>query len=155
MLSAAVTAGNEHGCGALLHAGDFISPPGIQVLAEFAGDIHIVWGNCDGEKVGMLRRLGELPRATHHGDVMECEIGGLRFYMNHYPGIAENAALSGKYDVVVFGHTHEYHEDHTANGTILLNPGEIQGYRTGTSSVSIFDTESRHVTRIDLTPSHS
>jgi putative phosphoesterase len=147
-LARAVTLGNERGCEVLLHAGDFISPPGVETLATFKGLIHVVWGNNEGEKVGMLHAMQKHPHITHHGDVMDVGLGNVRFYMNHYPHIAENAALSEKYDVVVFGHTHQYHEGTVPNGTLLLNPGELQGYRTGISTAMIFNTDTRSVERI-------
>ncbi len=153
-LSRAVTVGNEHNCEVLLFAGDLISPPGIDVLRQFSGQVHLVLGNNEGELVALTRVCDSAPSVTLHGNLnggtMEETFGGLRFYMNHYPLNAEHAAHTGSYDVVVFGHTHEYHEDHLVNGTILLNPGEVQGYRTGTSSVVLFDTDTRHIERIDL-----
>jgi uncharacterized protein len=149
-LSKAITIGNERGCDVLLHAGDFISPPGIETLAEFRGDVHIVWGNCDGEKVGMERGIAVHSHITHHGDVMDAVIGTLRIYMNHYPGIAELAVLSQKYDLVVYGHTHDYREERSLHGTLLINPGEIQGYRTGVPTCAILDTKTGCVEKIIL-----
>lgn len=153
-LARAAALGNERGCDSLLFAGDLISPTGIEVLNQFNGEVHMVLGNNEGELVALARLADALPKLTLHGNLnggtMEHDFGGLRFYMNHYPGNAENAALSGKYDVVIFGHTHEYHEDHMANGAILLNPGEVQGHRTGTASALIFDTETKQCERIDL-----
>jgi len=149
-LETAVRIATERGCEHILHAGDFISPTGLEVLKDFPGKIHIVWGNNEGEKVGFIKMLAALPRITHRGDVMEETIGGLRFYMNHYPGIAENAALTGKYDVVVFGHTHEYHDETKPNGTLLVNPGDVQGLRTGVASMIVFDTVTKIAERITL-----
>jgi len=153
-LERAVLLGNEHGCEIFLFAGDLISPPGIEILKKSNGHVHLVLGNNEGELVALARWADAAENVTLHGNLnggtMEAEFGGLRFYMNHYPLNAEHAALSGKYDVVVFGHTHEYHEDHRTNGTLLINPGEVQGHRTGTSSVVLFDTDSRHCERIDL-----
>jgi putative phosphoesterase len=154
MLTRAVATGNEHGCSVLLFAGDLICPIGIEILSQFSGEVHMVLGNNEGELVKLTRLADATPRITLHGNLnggtMEHEFGGLRFYMNHYPGNAENAALSGKYDVVIFGHTHKYHEERTANGVLLLNPGEVEGYRTGSSTAMILDTETKLVERIPL-----
>ncbi len=151
MLARAVAIANERECDTFMHAGDFISPPGIDVLMDVRGSVHIVWGNNEGEKVGFLAKLASLPHATHHGDVMEAEFDGVRCYMNHYPGIAKNAALSGSYDLVIYGHTHEYREEQMEHGCILVNPGEVQGYRTGASTAMIFDTKTRTIEKITLT----
>lgn len=153
-LARAVALGNERSCAVMLFAGDLISPLGIDVLSKFNGAVHMVLGNNEGELVALARLADAAPNITLHGNLnggtMERELGGLRMYMNHYPLNAENAALSGKYDVVVFGHTHTYHEDHMATGVIVINPGEVAGTRSGTASVVCFDTDTKHVERIDL-----
>jgi putative phosphoesterase len=156
LLTRAVAEGNTYGCEVLLFAGDLISPPGIDILATFVGQVHLVLGNNEGELVKLTRMCDATPNITLHGNLnggtMELTLDGLRFYMNHYPKNAELAALSGRYDVVIFGHTHEYHEDHTANGTHLVNPGEVQGFRTSSASFVIYDTTTRTAERITITP---
>ncbi len=151
-LEKAITVANEVGCGALLHAGDFVTPSGIKVLSEFKGEVHMVWGNNEGEKVGFIKTVEKFDNIVHHGDVMEKEFGGLLFFMNHYPTFAKNAAESGKYDVSIFGHTHLYVNEQVGD-TLLLNPGEIVGTKTGTSTMIIFDTQTKHVEKIELASS--
>ncbi len=149
-LREAVSLGNEKGCEVLLHVGDFVSPPGVEYLKDFNGDVHMVWGNCEGEKIGMMKKISESGNITMHGNTMEEEFGGLKFYMNHYPDISENASLSGKYDICIYGHTHIYRVEKLENGALLLNPGEIHGYKTGTHTAMIFDTETKEVERVSL-----
>ncbi len=140
-LEAAISIGNEQGCEVKLHAGDFVTPAGISLLDKFNGEIHIVWGNNEGEKEGWRIKVSKRDKITHYGDTMEGEVGSLKFYMNHYPIQAHNAAESGKYDVCVYGHDHEYYDETLPNGTRLLNPGEIVGWKTGVATCMIFDTE--------------
>ena len=146
----AVRIAEEQRCEHILFAGDFICPVGLDCFVDFAGHVHMVWGNNEGEKLGFTTSIAAVKNITHYGDVMDTTIDGVRIYMNHYPGIVENAALSGKYDIAIFGHTHEYHEERGANGTLLVNPGEIEGHRTGTASVMLFDTTTRTIKRIDV-----
>jgi len=147
----AVEKGNEEGCEVMFFGGDFISPPGLSVIEKFKGMVHFVWGNNDGEKVGLALKMEKLDNVTLHGDVMDTEIDDLKFYMNHYPEIVRNAAETGKYDICVYGHDHKYYEETLENRTILLNPGKIQeGYGTGDSTCMIFDTETKGVTKVDL-----
>jgi putative phosphoesterase len=149
-LQRAISIGNSAGCDVMLHAGDFVSPPGVEWLKDFGGKVHMVWGNNEGEKVGFIKKISEYKNIIMHGDVMEQEFGGLKFYMNHYPDIAENAALTNKYDVCIFGHTHVYSEKNIQNKTILLNPGEVHGYKTGISTCIIFDTDTKTIKKINL-----
>ncbi len=143
----AVDAGNAAGCEVMLHAGDFVSPPTLEVLEDFKGKVYLVWGNNEGEKIGFMKRIEKMSNVEHCGDVMEKEIDRLKFYMNHFPDIVENAALSGKYDVCVYGHTHLYDKRTLENGTLVLNPGEVHGNKTGVPTCMIFDTATKTVER--------
>ncbi len=149
-LSGAVAIGNDFGCEVMLHAGDFVSPPTLDNLKSFNGKVYLVWGNNEGEKVGFVAKVAQLSNTEMAGDVMEKEFGGLKFYMNHYPDIAENAGLTGKYDVCIYGHTHLYNEETISNGTLFLNPGEVHGNKTGVSTCIIFDTETKKVEKVIL-----
>jgi len=153
-LTTAVQKGNQAGCEVMFFAGDFISPGGVKILENFAGDVHFVLGNNDGELVGLTRCLDASKNITLHYKFGESTfketIGGLSFYMNHFPNIVNHAAQTGKYDVCIYGHNHIYNEEILESGTILLNPGEIQGYKTGESTCMIFDTESKSAEKIIL-----
>ena len=148
-LESAVLISNENGCEYLLFAGDLIAPPQLAILEKFSGKVKLVWGNNEGERVILTRMMAASEKIELYGDIFEGEICGIKIFMNHYPRIAELAAKSGEFDLCVFGHTHEYVESKIEN-TILVNPGEIQGYKTGKASFIIFDTETRSVNKIEL-----
>ncbi len=149
-LKKAISFGNDSACGVMLHAGDFVSPPGIKLLGDFDGSVHIVWGNNEGDKISLVNKIAEYSNVTIHGDIMEETFDGLDFYMNHYPSIVENAALSHKYDVCIFGHTHIYSQKTIQDKVLLLNPGEVHGYKTGTHTAIIFDTKTKIAEKIIL-----
>jgi len=148
-LKLAIEKGKEEGCEVMLFAGDFIAPSGISVLKEFNGQIHFVLGNNDGELVGLTRMLDANENTILHykfgESTMKEEFGGLKFYMNHYPNIVQNVAKIGEFDVCIYGHNHIYYEEVLENGTILLNPGDIQGHKTGIATCMIFDTQTKKV----------
>jgi putative phosphoesterase len=143
-LEEGIDVANTQQCTMLLFAGDLISPPGIAILEKFKGNINFVWGNNEGEKVGISRKMDSLPNITMCGDIFDEEIEGIKVFMNHYPKIVELAALTGKYDLCIHGHTHIYRHE-TFGNTLLINPGEIQGYKTGESSFVTFDTQTREL----------
>ncbi len=153
-LAEAIIQGKERGCSVMLFAGDFISPLGVEVLAAFPGPIHLVLGNNDGEGLGLRQQLAHHSHIRlhyHFGEsVMEESFEGLSFHMNHYPHLARLAAESGRYDVVVYGHTHTVHQEELPNGTLLLNPGEVCGIRTGKATAMVFDTATRVVELLAL-----
>lgn len=148
-LTQAIDIANKEGCTHLLFAGDLIAPPGIAIFEKFNGSIHFVWGNNEAERVGITRKMDASQKITLEGDIFEGELHGLKFFMNHYPRIAELAAKSGEFDVCIHGHTYEYREEKIGDA-LLLNPGEIQGYLTGQSSFMILNCKTKQAQRINV-----
>lgn len=146
-LGKAVEIANSKECDELLFVGDLVAPPGISILEKFNGNVRFVWGNNEGEHMGITRKLDASKKIELCGDTYEGEIDGVKIFMNHYPRFAELAAKSGEFNLCVCGHTHEYREQKIGD-CILVNPGEIQGYATGQSSFVVFDTGSKKVKKI-------
>lgn len=123
----------------LLFCGDFCAPFTLVQLAEgFAGPIHIVWGNNDGDKFLLTQQASRFAHVALHGEIAEFDCAGRRILANHYPPIARRLAESASADIVCYGHDHIAHEVVLANGVLLLNPGEIMG-RFGRSTYHIID----------------
>ncbi len=124
---------------ALLFCGDFCAPFTLVQLAEgFAGPIHVVWGNNDGDKFLLTQQASRFAHVTLHGEIAEFEWAGRRILANHYPQIARRLAESASSDIVCYGHDHIAHEVLLQNGVLLLNPGEIMG-RFGRSTYHVVD----------------
>ena len=128
----------------LLHCGDLCAPFIVIQLDDFAEKlnipVHIIFGNIDDQHV-TPKMAGESKHVKHHGQLAELEIDGCKIAMEHYPKLSEALALSGKYDLVIHGHTHEKREEQKGK-TLLLNPGEIMG-RKGERTFAIYDTKAR------------
>jgi len=61
----------------LLFCGDFCAPFTLAQIAEgFAGPVHVVFGNNDGDKLLMSQVAGRFPHVTLHGDLAELELDG-------------------------------------------------------------------------------
>ena len=134
----------------VLHCGDLISPFMIHRLGKGLGNIpvHLVWGNNEGDRLTVSKVAQSYTNITLHGEFMQIEIKGFRIAMNHYPEIAHQLVLSGKYDLVCYGHDHTAFQESTG-GTVLLNPGEIMGLN-GRSTLALFDTEIRRAELIEV-----
>ena len=134
---------------ALVFCGDFCAPFTLKMLAEgFQGPVHVVFGNNDGDKLLLCRVAAQAGNVTLHGEFAELELGRRRIAATHYPEIARGLAASGHYDLVAFGHTHEYLCEQVGQA-VLLNPGEVMG-RFGLSTWAIYDTETGQVSRGEL-----
>ena len=134
----ALTAAGEmlekEGAEALLHAGDIVAPFSGDVMNRFNGPIHVVFGNCDGERTYMREFLPEVADGP-----LELTLGGKRFLLIHdlakLPDVTARRA-----DYVVSGHTHKPLDEIREN-VHYLNPGECGGWLSGKKTVMLLDTE--------------
>ncbi|MCJ7643906.1 MAG: YfcE family phosphodiesterase, partial [Candidatus Aminicenantes bacterium] len=131
-LRRAVRLFNDAKCSLVIHAGDFVAPFAARELRDLACPVKGVFGNCDGEKPGLIKAFQGM------GDVVAAplvfEHDGLRFLVSHMNAPVESylktrresrgegmpsAGRTGRgrvpralfpdqtYDVLVFGHTHK------------------------------------------------
>lgn len=127
---------NGEQCELVLHAGDFIAPFAARELECLSCPVKAVFGNCDGEKKGLknvfvsLGEIEEEPFVFLHAD--------RDILLTHTQFANERHIRSGKYNAVVYGHTHRP-EVRKSNGILVLNPGETGGWLTAKSSVALLD----------------
>ncbi len=125
----------------VIHAGDFVAPFTLPVLGEAGVPVTGVFGNNDGERVGLSRgfaRLGELHERPH-----ELALNGRRIIVLHEPIALPE--LASAFDLVIYGHTHKV--DVRQN---LLNPGEVCGWVTGRTSVALVDLPKKGAPKIEI-----
>ena len=143
---AAVRLFNDRQIGLLLHAGDYIAPFNAGWMAELEVPMIGVFGNNDGEKFGlrtMFEDRGPIHRAPYRFDHE-----GKRFLLLHEPDEVDALAMSGAYDVIVYGHTHAV--DVREGATLVVNPGETGGWTTGRSTAAILNTDTMAIEIVDL-----
>ena len=135
---------------ALLFCGDLCSPFVIKALGEgYSNPIHIVFGNNDGDLFRITQNSKAFSHIQLHGELAELTFDDVRFGMNHFDNIARVLAESGRYDVVCFGHNHQFEMSQSSH-CLLINPGEVYGGLSGNSTLVVYDTETRTAERIDL-----
>lgn len=145
-LRAAISLARERGVQGVIHLGDFTSPFTLRELSGSAGRVVAVLGNNDGDPLvlhSVASRSGiELEHWPH-----ELELAGRRLLLVHGFGSAETLvrvvealAGSGRWDAVLYGHTHRLDLRRVGN-TIVLNPGEVYGGLTGRSTFAVLDLE--------------
>lgn len=134
----AVALFKDAGCDLVLHAGDVVAPFAAREMAALGCPVKAVFGNCDGEKQGLemaFEKLGEIQDAP-----LLFSHGSRQILLVHYHFSVATYASSGKYDVIIYGHTHK--PDIRKEGkTLLLNPGEAGGWLTGKSTVALLTPE--------------
>ncbi len=138
MIRRAVALFKDAGCDLVLHAGDIIAPFAARELGALGCPIKAVFGNCDGEKIGLEKAL------EGSGEVKEAPFvfvhSGRKFLLVHYHFSVGKYATSGNYDIVIFGHTHKP-ELKKEEKTLVLNPGEAGGWLTGKGTVALLDPD--------------
>jgi hypothetical protein len=132
------------GVDALFGLGDYCAPFTVAAIGEaFAGPVHLVWGNNDGDKLTIARIAAQHPQITLHGDWARLELGGCQISLVHDPALGRALAEGERFDLVCHGHDHRRNLAELGR-TLLVNPGEVMG-RFGVRSVAIYDTERQHV----------
>lgn len=134
-----------------IHAGDHIAPFTIDWMEE-AGikTLYGVLGNNDGE-VKLLYKKYMDKKWILKDLINDFEIDGVKIAVTHgtMTELPRILAESGRYDVVVYGHTHHKHLEWIGN-TLLINPGEACGYLTGISTYMVLDINKMEVEEVRL-----
>jgi len=122
---------------AILHAGDIISPFTLKAFLDSGVPVYFVYGNNDGDRELLKELAGE-----RISEALELELGGKKIFMYHgdNKAILETAMRSGRFDVVVYGHTHRV-DVRKLGKTLIVNPGALSGYLAEVATYVILDLE--------------
>ena len=135
----AVRTFNELECQLVIHAGDFVAPFAASELQSLTCPVKAVFGNCDGERDGLSRTI------SHFGRIKEppfCfTFNRLDILVVHTHFTLDAYVKEGKYDVIIYGHTHKP-EVFRRNSSLIINPGETGGWVTGKKTIATLDPHS-------------
>lgn len=139
---------NEEGVEHVLHAGDLVSPFAASKFADLDSEIHYVWGNNEGDRSHTRSKFEEIG-VEPAGEFASLEIGGRRIALLHGTSeeIVDALAESGKYDVVVRGHTHN---PGIRENPLVINPGAASGYLSDNRTVALLDLEDMRAKIVEL-----
>ncbi len=137
----------KHKVAKVIHAGDYCSPFTIPLFTGL--NLHGVLGNNDGDTILLMKKFCEI-NAELHGGFYSFETENLKFAVYHgtYPEITRSLELSGRYNVVISGHTHEPSLE-TVDDTISINPGSVHGFNND-AMIAIFNTQRQSLQFIEL-----
>ncbi len=148
-IEGAVRIFGEKGIEYIIHAGDITTPEAVEA---FSGLKMIgVLGNNDLDKQGLTSAFEKIGGELR-GEICEIEEDNLLIGVYHGTDFRKRDALiqSGKYDVVVYGHTHKI-DNKIVGNTMVINPGTANGWFFGyKATAAIFDTQSKECDFIDL-----
>jgi len=152
----AVTLLLEHGSELILHLGDIIAPFTLNVMRKAgAKRLIAVYGNNCGEKLLLAKVAEKLGYEIYYPPHI-VKLEDMKILMIHGSGtaeetrhFAESLAISGRYNAVLYGHTHTV-DNRIFGNTLLLNPGEVCGYLTGKSTIALLDTKKRKTEIVEI-----
>jgi len=146
LIAKAIELFNHEEVDLVLHAGDFISPITAKEFKNLKAKLIGVFGNNDGDKLLLQKRfqdIGEL-----YEDYHELEIEGKKVVLMHQPKFLDALIVSNKYDLIIYGHTHEI--DIREGRPLVVNPGECGGWVTGRCTVAMVKLETMKAELRDL-----
>ncbi|AEG19205.1 metallophosphoesterase [Methanobacterium paludis] len=120
----------------VIHAGDLIAPFTAGEFQKLNSKLVAIFGNNDGERDGLKKAYRDI---CHLEDFKEISVNHKSIAVIHgtNEALVDALARSGKYDVVIRGHTHKLE---IINGkTMIINPGEACGYLSGNETVVLLD----------------
>jgi len=146
MIKRAVDCFEEKKVDAVIHAGDFVAPFALKEFFRLKGcRIEGIYGNNDGEKKGLFMLFSRFGRL--HDPPLSLELDGKKILVVHDPAHLREENFQS--DLVVFGHTHEYHLGQQGRA-LVINPGEAGGWLQGGGTVALYDTSAHSCMKIDL-----
>jgi uncharacterized protein len=137
---------SNEGVQLILHGGDHVAPFSLGPLKEVGCRVIGVFGNNDGEKILLSRHyqsLGEVHEGPHF-----IRQGDYRIALMHEPFALDELLASEKFDLIVYGHTHQ--KDIRKEKGILINPGECCGWVYNEPSIAVVDLESKEISEFML-----
>jgi len=144
-ISKAVSLINERKAAHVIHAGDMVSPFTFEVFGNLQCPFTGIFGNNDGDRV-LLRDKSE-GRIFIQPHMLE--LGGKLIAVVHEPIAVEALALSGKYHVVIHGHTHIPYTKNEGKA-LVINPGKLARLHKGKSTMAFLDTSTLEAEIVEI-----
>jgi hypothetical protein len=150
LLDKAIQCLNEERVELVLHAGDYIAPFVVPHYKPLKASLIGVFGNNDAEREALRKRFAAIGGEIR-GKFAEISVDKIKIALLHgeEEELLRSLIETEGYDVVIYGHTHEA-DIHRKGRTLVINPGEICGYLTGHSTLSVLDTQKLDVRTISL-----
>ena len=128
---------SRHKVSYIFHAGDITLPLTAGAFSNIAGAKFIsVFGNCDIHKNELKEKIESF--GGQIGSFYTGQINGKRIFMTHTLNNLPEQAKSGKYDIIIYGHTHKP-DIRRIGSTLIINPGKAGGNEESCVVIMDFD----------------
>jgi len=131
----------------VVHCGDIGFASFAKEMADSlpTAKFNLVIGNMDNDELSIKKMAdqGQLPNVNFCGKTGKIEIDGKEIAFTHKPDDAKKLALTGRFNLVLFGHTHQPSEE-IVGSCRLVNPGEMAGHFLR-PTFAVYDTKNNHL----------
>jgi putative phosphoesterase len=136
----------ERGVTTVLHCGDIDDPETVELFRGFTA--HFVFGNCDIDKSALRSVIADIG-GTLHENFGSVELEGVKIAFLHGDDhrMLRDVELSGYYDFLFYGHTHQA-EEHRTGPTRVINPGAL--HRARPKTFVVLDLRRREVESVTI-----
>jgi len=146
LLDAAVAEAKTKGAEAILHCGDVVAPSTLKCVIKHGLPVHVIHGNNTGDPFTLGKIANDPSNQIHYyGMDAEVTLADKRIFLVHYPHYARAMAMTGDWDLVCCGHSHEQTMESLSNikgrTTLLVNPGTIGGVGQAAATYIMADLE--------------
>lgn len=135
---------NQYNLISVIHCGDFVAPFTLKEFGILKTKFYAVFGNCDGEKEGLLKVakennfvLSEAPLALSF-----CNRKFIIFHKLPKEKI-------NNVDYIIYGHTHKS-EIKKEENVFIINPGEACGLLTERATIAILNIEKNEIEFLEI-----
>lgn len=142
MVKAAVKKFNEFDLALVIHCGDYIAPFTLESFRGLKAKLLGVFGNCDGEREGLIKKAEELGFSLHVPPY-KLELEGRKILISHNP-----ITPSSDIDILIYGHSHKL--SIKIGKPLIINPGEASGCLFGKATIGILDLANLKAEIIEL-----
>ena len=125
----------------VLFLGDFMNAGITRMLATAGFPVFAILGNNDGDLIAIYKESisSSSTMKLHPRTYAKHTQGDLRFFLTHHEDLVDLAVDSGRFDVVLFGHTHRSSIERRGE-CLVVNPGELSAHKYGKPTYAILDS---------------
>ncbi len=132
LLDAAIAQAKDKGAVTIIHCGDVVAPSTLKCVIKHGLPVHVIHGNNTGDLFSLGKMANDPANVIHYyGMDAEINLYGKQIFLVHYPHYARAMAMTGDFDLVCCGHSHEQKVESLPNikgkTTLLVNPGTVGG----------------------------
>lgn len=131
----------SRGASPVIHLGDYCAGPSVRAMEGMK--VIGILGNNDGDPLRIQKCFREIG-GEFRSFFCVLEFDGLKIACYHGTEneITEALVASGRYDIVLSGHTH-HSSLRTVGKTLALNPGSAHGFEEEAPMIAVLDTETK------------